>query len=303
MTRRVARPIHDQSAGARRLAARSALTLLAVVTTLALASAAALAQTATQNRPPFASGTLESVSGSTLQVNGFNGNTSVVVTKTTKYASTKSADASAIAVKECARAIGTGSDTSGIQAATITLTQATSKGCVTDQAAGTGGPFGNGTRRGANGNGGTNGSATNSTPPRTSPSGGTRPTNFGTAAGVVTKVAGDQVTIKATVTVASTKQGAKPKTKTENVVVTVSDSTRVTQTLPVTLSDLTTGSCVTATGSADSVGTITATNVTMSQPVNGSCRGFGGFGGFGGFRGNGGQNSGGQNSGSASNTA
>ena len=99
--------------------------------------------------------------------------------------------------------------------------------------------------------------------------------------------------------VGTTKAGKKPTTKTENVVVTISDSTRITQTVSVAFSDLNTGSCVTATGTADSVGTVTATNVTMSQPVNGSCRGFGGFGGFGS---RGGQNGGGQNGGSSSST-
>jgi hypothetical protein len=36
---------------------------------------------------------------------------------------------------------------------------------------------------------------------------------------------------------------------------------------------------VTATGTVDSVGTVTAKEVTISQPENGSCTGFGGFGG------------------------
>jgi len=41
--------------------------------------------------------------------------------------------------------------------------------------------------------------------------------------------------------------------------------------------------CVAATGTVDSLGTITAKTVTISQPQNGSCGGgLGGFGGFGG---------------------
>jgi hypothetical protein len=41
---------------------------------------------------------------------------------------------------------------------------------------------------------------------------------------------------------------------------------------------VTVGKCVTAQGTADSTGTVTATSVRISDPVNGQCS-LGGFGG------------------------
>ncbi len=65
--------------------------------------------------------------------------------------------------------------------------------------------------------------------------------------------------------------------------VSLTDSTSITQTVAASQSDLAVGACVNAAGNADSVGTVTATTVTISQPQNGSCSAFGGFGGgFGG---------------------
>ena len=51
-------------------------------------------------------------------------------------------------------------------------------------------------------------------------------------------------------------------------------------TVPATERALVVGSCVSAQGSTDSVGTVTATTVTVSQAVDGECTG--GFGGPGG---------------------
>ena len=65
--------------------------------------------------------------------------------------------------------------------------------------------------------------------------------------------------------------------------VTLSSSTRVDQTVAATADVLTVGSCVNAAGTADSVGTVSAKTVTVSQPVNGTCTGGFGFGGQAGF--------------------
>jgi hypothetical protein len=87
--------------------------------------------------------------------------------------------------------------------------------------------------------------------------------------------------VKAQVVTPPTAKSKKPKTKTENVTVTVGDSTAISQTTPASQKNLAVGSCVSAFGTTDSVGTVTANRVSISQPQNGACSAFG-FGGFGG---------------------
>jgi hypothetical protein len=281
--------------------------VVAVAAVAVLAAAPASAQTSNNGgRPPFASGMLQSVSGSTLQIAGFNGTTSVVVTKSTKYTQTASATSSAVTNGSCVRVSGTGSDSSGIQATTVAVSPSTSKGCTMGTSA-FGGAFRNGQRpnfSGRGGNGGTNGGTRPTFPSGSVPNGGTRPANFATAFGQVKSVSGDQVAVKATVLAGTPKAGKKPKTKTENVAVTLTSSTTFTQMSNANQQALAVGSCVTALGTADSVGTVTASTVAISQPQNGECsRGggfFGGGGGGGGFfgRGNGGGGGTGGSSGS-----
>jgi hypothetical protein len=272
----------DTSPRGGRRALAVATPIVAVTAVLALTAGVAAAQTANQGRPPFASGTLQSVSGSTLQVDGFNGTTTVVVTSSTKYEQTKAATTAVIAKGECVRVSGTGSVTAGIQAATVSVTTPSSKGCT--QPTGFGNRRGNGNGTGASGrtfpNRGsrpTGGALPNGAP---IPTGGTRPTDFATAFGSVSSVSGSAITVKAQVPTGTSKNG-KPKTKTEKVAVTLADSTTVTQTTSAKSTDLAVGSCVTANGTTDSVGTVKATNVVISQPENGSCTRVGGLGGGG----------------------
>lgn len=56
-----------------------------------------------------------------------------------------------------------------------------------------------------------------------------------------------------------------------DVTVTFTTSTPITDTGTGTYADIATGSCITATGSKDATGAITAASVTVSSPVNGSC--------------------------------
>jgi len=71
--------------------------------------------------------------------------------------------------------------------------------------------------------------------------------------------------------------------KTSSKKVTVDGSTKYTETQTGAASDLVVGQCVTARGKADDSGTVAATALTVSAPVDGSCTtGFGGRGGFGG---------------------
>jgi hypothetical protein len=56
-----------------------------------------------------------------------------------------------------------------------------------------------------------------------------------------------------------------------DVTVDFSSSTPISETGTGSVSDITVGSCITATGSADATGTITAARVTVSPAVDGSC--------------------------------
>jgi hypothetical protein len=82
------------------------------------------------------------------------------------------------------------------------------------------------------------------------------------------------------------------------VTVTFTGSTPVTDTVTATAKDVTVGSCVTVVGKPSTTGSsaksVTATSVTISAPVKGTCTGAGGFGGggFGGFGRGGGTGSG-----------
>jgi Domain of unknown function (DUF5666) len=73
------------------------------------------------------------------------------------------------------------------------------------------------------------------------------------------------------------------------VTVTFTSTTPIIETVAATAKDITVGSCVTVLGqpstSGSASGPVTATTVTISAPVKGSCTGAGGFGGFGGFGG------------------
>jgi|SRR5271169_1335923 len=271
--------MNHQPASARRartsvLARTVSAALPIAVLALVLAAGPADAQTSTTT-PPFTTGMLSALTGSTLTVQARNGrSTTVVVTGSTAYQQTQAATTSDIASGDCVRVIGTGSTASGVQASTVVVTKPTSKGC-TVRMGGAGG--GAGGRR--------FGSGTPGSTPFTLPGGsaGSVPANIAAAFGTVQSVSGDQLTVKEQV-----PKTKKTKAKTATVSVTLSGSTTVTETVKGAVSDLAVGSCVTANGTADSLGTITAKSVTVSQPVNGSCGGgFGGFGGFGGRFGSG----------------
>jgi hypothetical protein len=92
--------------------------------------------------------------------------------------------------------------------------------------------------------------------------------------GQVTAVSGSTITVDAL-----DFQTQKTSSKT----VTVDGSTKFTQTQQGAASDLVVGQCVVARGTADDSGTVAATALTVSAPVDDSCTtGFGGGRGFGG---------------------
>jgi uncharacterized protein DUF5666 len=271
-----------------------ALAALAVALTFGAEPAGAQTTNPGTTRP-FASGMLSSISGSTLQVQEGTGNATVVVTPSTSYQQTKTAATSDIAAGACVRVTGTGSMGAGIQATTVALSKPPKGGC--SLTARTGGRFGGRFRNGTRPNL-PNGQRPNfpngqqnvpSGSPGNDANGGSRPANFAVAFGSVKSVSGDEMTVKAYTisrpasnSNSNSNSNAKPKVKTQTVTVTLTSNTTVTQTTSATEKDLAVGSCVNANGNVDSVGTITAQRVGISQPQNGACIGFGFGGGFGG---------------------
>jgi hypothetical protein len=237
---------------------------------------------------PFASGMVTSISGSALQLQRTNpdsqGQTDVSVTlnDSTTYQKVQQATADAINAGACVRVAGKGSVQKGkITASMIAVTAPSSTGCTRP-----GGANGATPGAGPGGIGGLNGGTTanGSNPPSSSfpRNGNGRRRAGGIAFGSVQSVKGNVVTVKAAeFSGRRPSSGSQPPTiKTKNVKVTLSSSTTVTQLVGASQSDLATGQCVNAAGTGDAEA-ITAQRVTISQPVNGACMGFGGGGGGG----------------------
>ena len=270
---------------------RLTTTLALIVAVLAISTNPIAAATSTppSNVPPFANGTIASVTRSTISVQGANGVTTVAVADTTTYQQTKGADASAIAVGDCVRITGTGSLTKGITAFSIALSPAKADGCTQGRPGGASFRGGAGRNLPSGGSGGTppqgNGQLPAGAPngngqrPAGAPTGnGSGGANGTVASGTITSVSGDNLTAKATVFTPPTKKNAKPKTTTKKVKVTFSSATTITQTVAATAAELAVGSCVTAAGTANDSGILTAASITISQPENGACTTGFGFG-------------------------
>jgi hypothetical protein len=89
------------------------------------------------------------------------------------------------------------------------------------------------------------------------------------ATGTVSSVSGS------TIAIAAQQPGSNGSTT--NRTVTVGSKTKISSQKSTTAKSLKVGLCVSAQGNADSTGTVTATSVRISNPVNGQCAvGFGG---------------------------
>ncbi len=290
-----------RSIRAPRLARGACLTVVALALGASLSSAAGAASSSPPPSPTgsFASGMVAALNGSTMEVQSATGQTTVTVASTTTFEQILTESTSAIAVGDCVRATGRGSTTKGIAASTVSVSKASSSGCTAAGFSAPGGTFapggaGGGSFRGRFGGG--SGTRT------TFPANARRAlANLATADGPVTSVKGTTLTVKARIpevpakTTKKSKKGVRVRLKftTKSVKVTIAGSATVTATTSATAAQLANGVCVTAVGSADTTGAITARSITISQPVKGSCTtaGFGGgFGGgfAGGFAGRGG---------------
>jgi hypothetical protein len=225
-----------------------------------------------------ASGTIASILGQSLEVQGSSGQTTVDLTAKTAITATVPVRLSDITKGTCISATGT-KGTGGKVDATLVTIEPSVKGSCTER----GGFPGGGAR------GGPGGTFT-SRPPGSVPS--TRfkvPTNVAEAFGKVTSVSGSTIVIQGisfaafgrpTSSTSASAPTTLPKTSPETVV--VSSKTKYSKTERVTYHALKVGECATAFGSTNDIGVVTATRLTVTQPVGGSCTtGVGGFrGGF-----------------------
>lgn len=274
----------------RRSGARGAWIAVSLLTLglVVVPASEAYAQTIPAGGGTFAAGSVTSVSGQMVDLKSANGGTDATVTLTdsTKYQKTETAALAAITTGACVRIIGKGNAKKGIKATTVAITPTSttsgSSGSGGCGVGGAGGFPGGGQGQPPFGNGGT--------PPQ-GPSGGNAPNGrfpngangrraAGIASGTVKSINGNKLVVRARTFSRRPKAGSTPKLKTQNVKVTLSSKTTITQTVTGSASDIATGKCLTAFGTGDS-SAVTADNVTISDPQNGSCTaGFGG--GFGG---------------------
>jgi hypothetical protein len=248
---------------------------------------------------PAASGQVAALTGTSMEVqNPQNGQETVAWTTSTRFDQTKDVTVSAINTGDCVSVTGTKSG-SAIDARSISITSASSSGsCAGPGSGGFGRSSGGGPGGGGFPGGGGSGSG--------SGSGSTAPTvpaqlaNLSIASGKVTAVSGADLTVQGyNFSVGSFRRDAGASTSTTvpaqtTISVTTTASTTVTERASATSSALAVGQCVIAQGSTGSTGEVTATSISITPEVNGSCRAFGGGGGrF--FAGNsaGGNNSGG----------
>ncbi len=243
-------------------------------------------------RSPGVSGTVAAVQGTTLQVQGSNEQTAVVYTAKTKVTAQVPSTSAALAVGDCVsvRPATTGATASSspsaanagtgpLAAGSVTILS-TAKGCA---AAGggfpaggfPGGGFPGGGRARPSGapNGMPSGAPTG--PPPGMPDRGRPGGGFG-AIGEVTTLSAGSFTLASALPRFGAAGAAGPATPTASpsstpVTVTYAGSTTFLTTAAAKATSIKVGSCLRATGTTDDTGTLTATTMTLSTPVDGSC--------------------------------
>ncbi len=294
----------------RRLAPRipavaTALVALPLALSLATITAAGAASSTSKSGAgsfPGASGSVAAITGSSMEVQSEqSGQVTVNWSTSTTFSETVAVAASSVAAGDCVTVTGTvAKKTKKLTAKTVTISQPTAGSCSTGGFGGAGGAGGGGGRFGGGTppSGGTrpSGAAGGSgEAPAGGPGGGAgRPTtsNTGFASGTVKTVTSSTLTItgissaafsgtapkKGAKSSASTKKAATPKTTT--VKIALASSTTYTEGQSAASSALAVGDCVTATGSDDSTGAVSATSVHITSTGGKTCTtGFGGFGG------------------------
>lgn len=230
------------------------------------------------------SGEIAVVTGSTAQVRGTDGQTTVTWTSSTTFERTSAGTLADVKVGVCVTAIAARTDgSSSSDAAPVTSVAVSTPGadgtCTggfggrggqrpagasTDLPSGfpTGFPGDDGRRDGGNGSDG-------STPRRSGAPGGFTGGFGGFTSGKVTAVSGSTITVDA---LSFGTTGAAPTTAPKQV--TVDAATTYTTTTRASASAVKAGLCTVARGTADESGAVTATTMTLSDKVDGEC-GFG----------------------------
>lgn len=220
---------------------------------------------------PGATGEVAAITGSSMEVqNPESGQVTVSWTGSTVFTRTATVAESSVAVGDCVSA--TGSTTGGTLAATtVTISPPDSSGACNRP-----GALGRAPARFSRGGG----SPPGSTPKRTLPAGAA---DFGFAGGKVTSVAPTSLVIfgfslsgfagRGRGSTGSTAPTSVPAT---TVTVDVNSSTRYSETQAASSADLAIDDCVTATGTADDTGAITARTIRITSMGPGGCTaGFG----------------------------
>jgi hypothetical protein len=286
-------------------AAAFGMAALSAATVLGLTSVAGAAPA----RPGGgASGSVASVSGSTMEVQSTSAQTSVSWTATTTFSETATETISDVTAGDCVTVTGTPAKKSKttIAARSVTISKPSTSGACTAGAragAGFGGAGGGQGRFGAGGAGSGGTPPQGSFPGRGSGGGsaGGRPSfgggaNLAVATGKVTAVNGSTMSVSGTLlnqlfnraaTKSKSKTAKKPAAlKTQNLKVTTGKSTVLSETVSATSAALAVGDCVSAFGTPSTTGAVKATTVRITSTGGKTCSsGFGGFGG--GFAGGG----------------
>jgi Domain of unknown function (DUF5666) len=217
---------------------------------------------------PGASGKIAAITGHTLQVqNDQSGQVAVTYTGKTAVTEQVSTSASALSVGDCVM-VGSSaqSPSATVAASSVRITSASHGSCTGGRVGG----FRPGQSRVPSSGGSGFPSGRPSGAPSGAPSGGFRGGFGGGAFGQVTAVTSGGFTVK------SSGFGPQGSSKTSDVSVTFSSSTRWTTTKKTSSASLAVGKCVTAIGNPDDTGAVTARSISVSPAVNGSCMsGFG----------------------------
>lgn len=257
---------------------------VSLAASLAFAGAADAATTPSGSFSPPTSGSVAAISGSSMEVqNQQSGQVTVNWTPSTTFSQVASVPSSSAAAGDCVTVSGSSSKGT-ITAKTVTISQPTAGKC---NAGGSGG-FGGGARpSGASGRpaggfpGGRPGGATGGRRPGFGGSG-----NVGFASGTVKSATSTSLVISGissasiTKNAKSSKKPATPKTATVKVKTT--SSTTYSENQAAASTNLAVGDCVTAAGSSDSTGAVSATTVRITSTGGQTCTTGFGRGAFGG---------------------
>ena len=236
-------------------------------------SSASPAPSSSQVAFPGVFGTAAAVSGSSMEVqNPTSGQVTVTFSTSTVITDTVTAAATDVTAGSCVTVIGqppaSGSASTSVTATTVTISTPVNGSCTGAGGFGGGAGFGGGGPRGS-----FSPNPSFSARPRPSGSAGAFGAGFGGANGKVTSVSASGFVVQ------GRNRAAGGAT---SVTVTTTASTKYLKVVTAHSSALKVGECITAVGSTNSIGSVAARTIRISQPgPNGCATGFRGRGGFG----------------------